>query len=116
MEDIFSKVTGGDVKDFNIVLKSDVNGSLEAIQGMLAKLASAEVKNKVIHSAVGGITENDVLLAHTAKGIVIGFNVRPDNNAQAKAKQLGVDIRTYSIVYEMIDDVRKAMACLLRKS
>lgn len=113
MEDIFSKVTGGDVKDFNIVLKSDVNGSLEAIQGMLAKLTSAEVKNKVIHSAVGGVTENDVLLAHTAKGIVIGFNVRPDNNAQAKAKQLGVDIRTYSIVYEMIDDVRKAMAGVL---
>lgn len=113
MEDIFSKVTGGDVKDFNIVLKSDVNGSLEAIQGMLAKLTSAEVKNKVIHSAVGGVTENDVLLAHTAKGIVIGFNVRPDVNAQAKAKQLGVDIRTYSIVYEMIDDVRKAMAGVL---
>ncbi|MFZ3229379.1 MAG: translation initiation factor IF-2 [Pseudobdellovibrio sp.] len=113
MEDIFSKVTGGDVKDFNIVLKSDVHGSLEAIQGMLAKLTSAEVKNKVIHAAVGGITENDVLLAHTAKGIVIGFNVRPDNNAQAKAKQIGVDIRTYSIVYEMIDEVRKAMAGVL---
>ncbi len=113
MEDIFSKVTQGDVKDFNIVLKSDVHGSLEAIQGMLTKIASAEVKNKVIHAAVGGITENDVLLAHTAKGVVIGFNVRPDGNAQAKAKQIGVDIRTYSIVYEMIDEIKKAMAGVL---
>ena len=113
MEDIFSKVTQGDVKDFNIVLKSDVHGSLEAIQGMLNKIASAEVKNKVIHAAVGGITENDVLLAHTAKGVVIGFNVRPDGNAQAKAKQIGVDIRTYSIVYEMIDEIKKAMAGVL---
>ena len=113
MEDIFSKVTQGDVKDFNIVLKSDVHGSLEAIQGMLNKIASAEVKNKVIHAGVGGITENDVLLAHTAKGVVIGFNVRPDGNAQAKAKQIGVDVRTYSIVYEMIDEIKKAMAGVL---
>ena len=113
MENIFAKVTQGDVKDFNIVLKADVHGSLEAIQGMLGKLTSAEVKNKVIHAAVGGVTENDVLLAHTAKGIVIGFNVRPDSGAQAKAKQLGVDIRSYSIVYEMIDEIRKAMAGIL---
>jgi len=113
MEDIFSKVTQGDVKEFNIVLKSDVHGSLEAIQGMLNKIASAEVKNRIIHAGVGGITENDVLLAHTAKGVVIGFNVRPDGNAQAKAKQIGVDIRTYSIVYEMIDEIKKAMAGVL---
>ena len=71
------------------------------------------MKNKVIHAAVGGITENDVLLAHTAKGVVIGFNVRPDGNAQAKAKQIGVDVRTYSIVYEMIDEIKKAMAGVL---
>ncbi len=113
LEDMFSKVTRGDIKDFNIVLKADVHGSLEAIQGMLNKLTSAEVKNKIIHSAVGGVNENDVLLAHTSKGIVIGFNVRPDNNAQAIAKQLGVDVRTYSIVYEMVDEIRKAMTGLL---
>jgi len=113
LEDLFSKVTQGDVKEFNIVLKADVQGSLEAIQGMLTKLTSQEVKNKVIHAAVGGVTENDVLLAHTAKGVVIGFNVRPDGNAQAKAKQLGVDIRSYSIVYEMMDDLKKAMQGLL---
>ena len=113
LEDMFAKVTQGDLKEFNIILKSDVQGSLEAIQGMLNKLSSVEVKNKIIHSAVGGITENDVMLAHTAKGIVIGFNVRPDNNAQSKAKQLGVDIRTYSIVYEMVDEIKKAMTGLL---
>lgn len=116
LEDMFSKVTQGDIKEFNIVLKADVHGSLEAIQGMLNKLTSVEVKNKIVHAAVGGVTENDVLLAHTAKGVVIGFNVRPDNNAQNKAKQLGVDIRTYSIVYEMMDEIKKAMTGLLAPS
>jgi translation initiation factor IF-2 len=113
LEDMFAKVTQGDLKEFNIILKTDVQGSLEAIQGMLNKLTSVEVKTKIIHSAVGGVTENDVMLAHTSKGIVIGFNVRPDNNAQAKAKQLGVDVRTYSIVYEMVDEIKKAMTGLL---
>ena len=113
LEDMFSKVTQGDIKEFNIILKSDVHGSLEAIQGMLNKVSSVEVKTKIVHAAVGGVTENDVMLAHTSKGIVIGFNVRPDNNAQAKAKQLGVDIRTYSIVYEMMDEIKKAMTGML---
>ena len=113
LEDIFAKVKAGDVKELAIVLKADVHGSLEAINGMLAKLSTSEVKAKVIHSAVGGINEGDVVLAHTAKGIVLGFNVRPDLGAQAKAKQLGVDIRTYSIVYELIDQMKAAMAGLL---
>jgi translation initiation factor IF-2 len=113
LEDLFSRVTQGDVKDLNIVLKADVQGSLEAIQGMLAKANSLEVKTRVIHFGVGGVTENDVLLAHTAKGIVIGFNVRPDSNAQAKAKQIGVDVRSYTIVYEMMDEIKKAMQGLL---
>jgi len=113
LEQLFAKVTQGEVKDFNIVLKSDVHGSLEAITGMITKLTSKEVKNKIIHSAVGGITENDVMLAHTAKGIVIGFNVKPDSNAAAKAKQIGVDVRNYTIVYEMVDEIKKAMQGLL---
>lgn len=113
LEDIFAKVKSGDVKELNLVLKADVHGSLEAINGMLAKLSTPEVKAKVIHSGVGGINEGDVVLAHTAKGIVLGFNVRPDLGAQAKAKQLGVDIRTYSIVYELIDQMKAAMAGLL---
>lgn len=113
LEDIFAKVKAGDVKELALVLKADVHGSLEAINGMLAKLSTAEVKTKVIHSGVGGINEGDVVLAHTAKGIVLGFNVRPDLGAQAKAKQMGVDIRTYSIVYELIDQMKAAMAGLL---
>ena len=113
LEDMFAKITQGDIKDFNIILKADVHGSLEAIQGMLMKMTSVEVKNKVLHAAVGGITENDVMLAHTSKGVVIGFNVRPDSNASAKAKQLGVDIRSYTIVYEMMDEIKKAMSGML---
>jgi translation initiation factor IF-2 len=113
LEELFAKVTQGDVKDFNIILKSDVHGSLEAITGLINKLTSKEVKNKIIHSAVGPITETDVMLAHTAKGIVIGFNVKPDSNAAAKAKQIGVDVRSYSIVYEMVDELKKAMQGML---
>jgi translation initiation factor IF-2 len=113
LDEIFAKVKSGDVKELNLVLKADVHGSLEAVTGMINKLSTAEVKAKIIHSAVGGINEGDVLLAHTSKGIVLGFNVRPDGNAQAKAKQQGVDVRTYSIVYELVDDMKKAMSGLL---
>jgi len=113
LEEIFSKVQAGDVKELAVILKADVAGSLEAIQGMFQKLATAEVKVKVIHAAIGGITETDVTLASTAKGVIIGFNVRPDGGAQNAAKRFGVEIRTYSIVYELIDDLKKAMAGML---
>lgn len=113
LDDIFAKVNKGDVKELAIILKTDVHGSLEAIQGMLAKLVSKEVKTRVLHAAVGGITESDVLLAQTSKGIIIGFNVRPDMGAQNKAKQIGIEIRTYTIVYELMDDIKKAMSGLL---
>lgn len=113
LEDIFSKVKQGDVKELAVVLKADVMGSLEALQGMFAKLSTPEVKVKIVHAAAGGITESDVLLATTAKGIVVGFNVRPDGGATAAAKRHGIDIRTYTIVYELIDEMKKAMAGLL---
>jgi len=113
LEEIFAKVKTGDVKELAVVLKADVHGSLEALQGMFSKLGTPEVKVKIIHSAVGGITESDVLLASTAKGLIIGFNVRPDGNATNQSKRLGIEIRTYSIVYELIDDMKKAMAGLL---
>lgn len=113
LEDIFSKVTQGDLKELAIILKADVHGSLEAVTGMIQKLSTSEVKARIIHSAVGGITESDILLANTAKGIVIGFNVRPDNGAQMQAKRLGVDVRTYSIVYELVDELKLAMGGLL---
>lgn len=113
LDEIFSKVQKGDVKELPVILKTDVAGSLEAIQGMFSKLSTPEVKVKVIHAAIGGITESDVLLATTAKGIIIGFNVRPDSGAQNMAKRNGIEVRTYSIVYELIDDMKKAMTGLL---
>lgn len=113
LEDIFSKLKQGEAKELGIILKTDVAGSSEAIKGMFDKLATDEVKIKVIHSAVGGVNESDVLLASTTKGIVVGFNVRPDAGAQAAAKRHGVDIKTYTIVYELMDDMKKAMAGLL---
>lgn len=113
LEDIFSKVQKGDMKELAVVLKADVAGSLEAILGMFQKIGTSEVKLKVVHSAVGGINSSDVLLASTAKGIIIGFNVRPDGAASQEARRLGVEIRSYSIVYEMMDEVKKALAGLL---
>lgn len=113
LEDIFAKLKQGDVKEMNVILKSDVAGSSEAIKGMFEKLGTDEVKPKIIHAAVGGINESDVLLASTAKAIVVGFNVRPDSGAQAAAKRLGVDIKTYTIVYELVDDMKKAMGGML---
>lgn len=113
IEAIFSKVQQGDVKELPVVLKSDVAGSAEAIKGMFAKAGTSEVKIKLIHSAVGGISESDVLLASTAKGLVIGFNVRPDGAAQAMAKRTGIDIKLYTIVYELMDDLKKLMGGLL---
>ena len=113
LEEIFAKVKTGDVKELAVVLKTDVHGSLEAIQGMFQKLGNAEVKLRVIHTGVGGISESDVLLASTTKGLIIGFNVRPDGGATNAAKRVGVEIRTYSIVYELMDDMKKAMAGLL---
>lgn len=113
LEDIFSKVKQGDVKELSVILKTDVSGSLEAVNGMFKKLSNPEVKLKVVHSAVGGVTESDVLLAQTAKGIIVGFNVRPDGGATSASKRLGVEIRSYTIVYELIDDIKKAMAGLL---
>jgi translation initiation factor IF-2 len=113
LEDLFAKVKEGEQKTLNVILKSDVMGSSEAIQGMFQKLNTKEVKLKVIHSAVGGITEGDVLLATTAKAVIIGFNTRPDTNAQNLAKRGGVELRTYGIVYELIDDLKRLMSGLL---
>ncbi len=113
LEEIFARAKTSNVKELAIILKVDVAGSLEAIQGMFPKLSTPEVKIRTIHAAIGGITETDVMLASTSKGIIIGFNVRPDTGAQTSAKRYGVDIRTYTVVYEMVDEIKKAMAGLL---
>jgi translation initiation factor IF-2 len=113
LEDLFSKIKAGDVKELPIILKTDVAGSTEAIKGLFDKTSTDEVKIKVIHSAVGAISESDILLASTTKALVVGFNVRPDTGAQMAAKNKGVEIKTYSIVYELVDDMKKALAGLL---
>lgn len=113
LESIFSKIQTGNVKELPIILKADVAGSSEAVKGMLEKTSTDEVKVKILHSAVGGITESDVLLAQTSGGLIIGFNVRPDSGAQNLAKQRGIEIKTYSIIYELVDDIKKALSGLL---
>ncbi|MBY0385500.1 translation initiation factor IF-2 [bacterium] len=113
LEDLFSKLKAGEVKELPVILKCDVAGSAEAVKGLFDKISTSEVKLKLIHSAIGAISESDVLLAHTTKGMIVGFNVRPDTGAQAAAKAKGVEIKTYSIVYELVDDMKRALAGLL---
>ena len=113
LEDLMAKMKGGEALELKIVLKADVKGSVEALTQALLKLATNEVKVNVLYGGVGAITESDISLASTSKGIIIGFNVRPDNNARAIAEREGVEIRTYKIIYEVLDDVRKAMEGLL---
>jgi translation initiation factor IF-2 len=103
----------GDVRELRLVVKADVQGSVEALQGSLTDLATEKVKVNVIHTGVGGITENDVMLASASQAIVLGFNVRPQGKASSTAKKEGVEIRTYNVIYEAIDDVRAAMKGLL---
>jgi translation initiation factor IF-2 len=113
LEDIYKMMQAGEVHDLNLVIKSDVAGSVEALVKALTELSTDKVKVNVIHTGVGGITENDVMLASASKAIIVGFNVRPAGQAAAVAKSEGVDIRAYSVIYEAVDEVKKAMAGLL---
>jgi len=113
LSDLFSKIQEGEVKDLNIVLKADVQGSVEALTSSLEKLSDNKVRVNVIHGAAGAITESDIALAAASDGIIIGFNVRPDPAVRRAAEREGVDIHLYRIIYEAIDDVKKAMAGLL---
>lgn len=115
LEDLFSKVQQGNVKELPVVLKTDVFGSTEAVRDSLLKLATEKVKIKVLAASTGGITESDVMLASASNAIILGFNVRPETKAIKTAEAEHVDIKTYSIIYELIDDVKKAMAGLLEK-
>ncbi|MGB3051319.1 MAG: translation initiation factor IF-2 [Polyangiales bacterium] len=103
----------GDVQELRLVVKADVQGSVEALQGALTDLATEKVKVNVIHTGVGGITENDVMLASASQAIVLGFNVRPQGKASSTAKKEAVEIRTYGVIYEAIDEVKAAMKGLL---
>jgi len=113
LDDLFSQIQQGEVKELNIIIKADVQGSVEAISEALTKLSTDQVKLKVIHGSVGAVTESDVMLAAASNAIVIGFNVRPEPKASALAENEDVDIRLYNIIYNAIDEVRAAMEGLL---
>ena len=113
LDDLFAKIKEGSVKELALVIKSDVQGSAEALTAGVEKLATAAVKLRVIHSGVGGITESDVLLAAASNAIVVGFNVRPEPKAAALAEQQGVDIRLYTIIYDAMAEIKAAMEGLL---
>lgn len=113
LEDFMSEVAKGEMRDLNVVLKADVQGSVEAIRGQLEKMRNEEVQVKVIHAGVGAITETDVMLAATSKAIIIGFNVRPDDRASRAAQDQGVDIRLYGVIYDIVNDIEAAMKGML---
>ena len=112
LDDLFGRIQEG-VKEINVVLKADVNGSLEAVRGALEKIDVEGVKINIIRGAVGGITESDIVLARASDAIIIGFNVRANNQAMDDAKQYGVEIRTYDIIYKVVEDMEDAMKGML---
>jgi translation initiation factor IF-2 len=113
LEEVFSRAQEGDIKELNIVLKADVAGSLEALQDEIAKVPQEQVGIDIIHSQTGGINESDVMLAAASDAIIIGFNVRPLADARRAAEREGVDVRTYSVIYKITEDLRNAMEGLL---
>ena len=113
LEELFARMQAGEVKELDIILKADAQGSIEAIRKSLEELSTDEVKVNVIHAGVGPITENDIMLAAASNAIVIGFNVRPDSAARQAAEREKVDVRTYRVIYDIVDEVKKAMAGLL---
>ncbi|MFQ9673433.1 MAG: translation initiation factor IF-2, partial [Clostridium paraputrificum] len=113
LEDLYSQIKEGTVKELAIIVKADVQGSVEAIRQSLEKLSTDDVKVRVIHGAVGAITETDITLATASNAIVIGFNVRPDSNAIAASEREKVDVKTYRIIYDAIEDVKSAMVGML---
>jgi len=113
LEDLFSKIKQGELKDLNIIVKADVQGSAEAIKASLEKLTNEEVRVRVIHSGVGAISESDVMLASTSGAIIVGFNVRPDNSARDSALRSNVDMRMYRVIYDCINEIESAMKGML---
>ena len=113
LDDLFSQIQAGNLKELNIIVKADVQGSVEAVKQSLLKLSNDEVVVKIIHGGVGAINESDVTLAATSNAIIIGFNVRPDSTAKATAEREGVDLRLYRVIYDAIADVEAAMKGML---
>ena len=113
LDELYTKIKEGQIKELNIIIKGDVQGSVEAIKDAFENITHPEVKVKVIHTSVGGITESDVMLATASNAIIIGFNVRPETKAAQTAEREGVDIRLYNVIYEAIEDVKKALEGML---
>ena len=113
LEDLFSQIKQGEMKELAIIVKADVQGSAEAVKASLEKISNEEVRVRVIHCAVGAINESDVMLAATSNAIIVGFNVRPDNNAKDSAARSGVDMRMYRVIYDAIEEVETAMKGML---
>ncbi len=113
LDNLFAKMQEGEMKELNLIVKADVQGSAEAVKASLEKISNEEVRVRVIHAAVGAINESDILLASTANAIVIGFNVRPDSAAAASAARSNVDLRMYRVIYDAIDEIEAAMKGML---
>ena len=113
LDDLFSKISDGELKNLNIIIKADVQGSAEAVKQSLIELSNDEVKVNVLHAAVGAINETDVTLAESSNAIIIGFNVRPDSKAKLQAERSHIDVKLYRVIYDAIDDVKKAMSGML---
>jgi translation initiation factor IF-2 len=113
LDELYERVKEGEIKDLNIIIKADVQGSVEAVKDALSNITHSEVKVNVIHTGAGGISESDVMLATASNAIIIGFNIRPDVNASSLIEKEGVDVRIYNVIYEAIEDVKKALEGLL---
>ncbi|MDY3907007.1 MAG: translation initiation factor IF-2 [Lawsonibacter sp.] len=113
LEDLFSQIQAGEMKNLNVIVKADVQGSAEAVKASLEKLTNEEVRVRVIHCAVGAISESDVMLASTSGAIIVGFNVRPDSNAKDSAARMNVDMRMYRVIYDAINEIESAMKGML---
>ncbi|MGH7960506.1 MAG: translation initiation factor IF-2, partial [Candidatus Binatia bacterium] len=113
LEDFYQQVQAGAVKELRVIIKADVQGSVEAVSEALNRLSTNEVKLTVLHASVGGISESDVLLASASRGLIIGFSVRPESKAMQLAEREGIEVRLYTIIYEVIEDIRAAMEGLL---
>ena len=115
LDDLFGQIKEGKIKELNIIIKADVQGSVEALKDSLLKLSNDEVRVRIIHASTGGIKESDVTLASVSNAIIIGFNVRPESAAEAQAKKEKVDMRLYSVIYDAINDVETALKGLMPK-
>ena len=114
LEDLYKQIKEGEVQELRLVVKADVQGSIEALRESFTRLSTDEIKVRIIHTGVGGVNEGDVMLASASNAIIICFNVRPDGKSSHLAEREGVDIKTYAIIYEAVDDIRKAMEGMLK--